>query len=429
MNDPLALLHAEAAALNIDLTPDLLGRVMACFGEGVFAKLLDPAAGATVVAGVWQATYNKLEFENAVIVCLAIRRVLALGPSRLRPHLGDLRWKATWCHVHLYLAGSLYQRSKELMGTGSGDAVRPMLTEALRCWDAVEPNDVHLAKGEPGRIRRGMRGVTRLVLARQDASPLALLHGARTDLHLAEQRGDTTAEHFAFHLEVLYRLAQDPAELPTLWIEADHLAARTRPHVSGSFTWLCALGELHLRKAQSVVSAEDEPLFDGPDPPIPGGEPGVPDTSGEEAAVARRTAALEAYEQALRNFQEAKDRATCRENGFRLVMLRHNHGVARAGIARTLQALRRADEAQAHYVTAIEDMRWSASHDTPVQGSAFPSALIDYALYLYRAKDWAAAHALAREARLLRAASPGLLVESRERFTVELWRATALRAL
>ncbi|MEV7790229.1 hypothetical protein AB0O72_33450 [Streptomyces sp. NPDC088106] len=429
MNDPLALLHAEAAAVNIDLTPDLLGRVMACFGEGVFAKLLDPHAGITVVAGVWNATYNKLEFEHAVIVCLALRRVLELGPSRLRPHLGALRWKATWCHVHLYLAGSLYQRSKELMGTGSGDVVRPMLTEALRCWDVVEPNDVHLAKGEPGRIWRGMRGVTRLVLARQDPSPLALLHGARTDLRLAEQRGDTTAEHFAFHLEVLHRLAQHPAELPTLWIEADQLAIRARPYVSGSFTWLCALGELHLRKAQSVVSAEDEPLFESPDSPTPDGESGVSDFSDEAAAIARRTAALEAYEEALRNFQEARDRATGREHGFRLVMLRHNHGVARAGIARTLQALRRIDEAQEHYVTAIEDMRWSASHDTPVQGSAFPSALIDYALYLYRAKDFAAARAHAQEAHLLCAASSGLLVESRERFTIELWRAAALRAL
>ncbi|MFD7789153.1 hypothetical protein ACFV4Q_39645 [Streptomyces nojiriensis] len=429
MNDPLALLHGEAAALDIDLTPDLLGRVMACFDEGVFAKLLDPNTGATALAGVWKATYNKLEFENAVIVCLALRRVMELGPSRLRPHLGDLRWKATWCHIHLYLAGSLYQQSKERMGTGSGDAVRPMLTEALRCWDTVEPNDVHLAKGEPGRIWRGMRGVTRLVLARQDASPLALLHGARTDLRLAEQRGDTTAEHFAFHLEVLYRLAQDPAELPTLWIEADHLVTRAAPHVSGSFTWLCALGELHLRKAQSVVSAEDEPLFEGPAPATPDGEPGVSDALDEDPAADRRTATLEAYEEALRNFQEAQDRATGREHGFRLVMLRHNHGVARAGIARALQALRRIDEARAHYATAIEDMRWSASHDTPVLGSAFPSALIDYALYLYRAKDFAAAHALVQEARLLCAARPGLLVESRERFTVELWRATELRAL
>ncbi|MGZ9933352.1 hypothetical protein ACXNSR_26150 [Streptomyces sp. NC-S4] len=429
MNDPLALLHAEAAALNIDLTPDLLGRVMACFGEGVFAKLLDPNAGATVLEGVWRATYNKLDFENAVIVCLALRRVMALGPSRLRPHLGDLRWRATWCHVHLYLAGSLYQRSKELMGTGSGDAVRPMLTEALRCWDTVEPNDVHLAKGDPGRIWRGMRGVTRLVLARQDASPLDLLHGARTDLRLAEQRGDTTAEHFAFHLEVLYRLAQDPAELPTLWIEADGLVTRAGPHVAGSFTWLCALGELHLRKAQSVVSAEDEPLFEGPAPATPDDEPGAPDVSDEETAADRRTATLAAYEEALRNFQEAQDRATGQEHAFRLVMLRHNHGVARAGIARTLQALRRVDEARPHYVTAIEDMRWSASHTTPVQGSAFPSALIDYALYLYRAKDFAAALALVQEARLLCAASPGLLVESRERFTAELWRATELRSL
>ncbi|MFF4421172.1 hypothetical protein ACFY04_10365 [Streptomyces sp. NPDC001549] len=401
MNDPLALLHGEAAALNIDLTPDLLGRVMACFGEGVFAKLLDPNAGATALAEVWKATYNKLEFENAVIVCLALRRVMELGPSRLRPHLGDLRWKATWCHIHLYLAGSLYQQSKERMGTGSGDAVRPMLTEALRCWDTVEPNDVHLAKGEPGRIWRGMRGVTRLVLARQDASPLALLHGARTDLRLAEQRGDTTAEHFAFHLEVLYRLAQDPAELPTLWIEADQLATRAAPHVSGSFTWLCALGELHLRKAQSVVSAEDEPLFEGPAQATPDGEPGVSDALDEDPAADRRTATLEAYEEAIRNFQEAQDRATGREHGFRLVMLRHNHGVARAGIARTLQALRRIDEARAHYATAIEDMRWSASHDTPVLGSAFPSALIDYALCLHGAEDFTAAHALAQEARLL----------------------------
>ena len=430
MNDPLALLHAEAAALNIDLTPDLLGRVMACFGEGVFAKLLDPNAGVTVVEEVWNATYNKLEFENALIVCLALRRVLELGPSRLRPHLGVLRWKATWCHVHMYLAGALYQRSKELMGTGSGDTVRPMLVEALCCWDVVEPNDSYLAKSaDGGRIWRGMRGVTRLVLARQDASPLALLHGARTDLRLAEERGDTTAEHFAFHLEVLYRLAEDRAELPTLWIEADQLATRARPHVSGSFPWLCALGELHLRKAQSMLGAADEPLFEGPDSPTPDGEPGVSDISDEDAAVARRTAILEAYEEALRNFQEAQDRAVGREHGFRLVMLRHNHGVARAGIARTLQALRRLDEAQTHYVTAIEDMRWSASHDTPVQRSAFPSALIDYAFYLNRAKDFAAAHALAQEAHLLCAASPGLLVESRERFTVELWRATALSAL
>ncbi|WP_327714089.1 hypothetical protein OG381_00640 [Streptomyces sp. NBC_00490] len=357
--------------------------------------------------------------------------MLALGPSLLRPHLGALKWKATWCHVHLYLAGALYQRSKELMGTGSGDVVRPMLTEALRCWDVVEPNDLYLVEksADGGRIWRGKRGVTRLILARQDASPLALLRGARTDLRLAEQRGDNTAEHFAFHLEVLYRLAEDRAELPALWIEAEQLAARSLPHVSGSFTWLCARGELYLRKAQSVVGPEDEPLLQGPDSPIPDGEGDVSDISEEDAAVARRTAALEAYKEALRNFQEAQDRATSREHGFRLVMLRHNHGVARAGIARTLQALRRVEEAQAHYITAIEDMRWAASHDTPVQGSAFASALSDYALYLYRTKDFAATHALAEEAQLLCAANPGSLTESRQRFVVELWRAAALSAL
>ncbi|MFB6903087.1 hypothetical protein ACFCWB_02290 [Streptomyces bacillaris] len=428
MDDPLSLLYVEASALGIDLTPDLLGRVMACFGEGVFAKLLDPDTGVTVAAEVWKATYSKLPNEDAIVVCLALRGVFGLGPSRLRPHLGDLRWKATWCHVHLYLAGSLYQWSKELMSTGSGDVLR-LLTEALRCWDVVEPNDAYLAKGPGGRIWRGMRGVTRLILARQDPSPLPLLHGARADLLLAEQRGDTSAEHFAFHLEVLHRLAQDRAELPTLWSEADELAARARPHVSGSLPWLCARGELYLRKAQSVVGLEGEQLSRESGSPLPDDESGLPDISDEVAAVARRAAALEAYEEALRHFQEAQGRAAGREHGFRLVMLRHNQGVARAGMARTLQALRRFDEAQAHYVTAIEDMRWSASHATPVQGSAFPSALVDYALHLYRAKDFAAAHVLAQEAHLLCVASPGRLGESRERFTAELWRATAVLAL
>ncbi|MEW2067716.1 hypothetical protein [Streptomyces sp. NPDC007346] len=430
MDDPLALLHAEASALGIDLTPDLLGRVMARFGEGDFAKLLDPDpdAGVTVAGEVWKATYGKLPEEDAVIACLALRRVFGLGPSRLRPHLGDLRWKATWCHVHLYLSGSLYQRSKELMSTGSGDVLH-LLTEALRCWDVVEPNDAHLAKGPAGRIWRGMRGVTRLIIARQDPSPLVLLHGARDDLRLAEERGDTSAEHFAFHLEVLHRLVQDRAELPTLWAEADELAVRARPHVSGSFPWLFARGELYLRKAQSVVGADAERLSRGPDAPLPDGESGVPDLPDEVAAVARRTAALEAYEEALRHFQEAQDRAVGGEHGFRLVMLRHNQGVARAGMARTLQVLRRLDEAQAHYAAAIEDMRWSASHATPVQGSAFPSALIDYAIHLYRAKDFAASHALAQEAHLLCVADPGRLGEPRERFARELWRATAVLAL
>ncbi|WP_371671898.1 hypothetical protein OG985_32355 [Streptomyces sp. NBC_00289] len=428
--DPLALLHADAAGLGIDLTPDLLGQVVDAFGAGLFARLLDPREAATAVADIWNAAYNKLDFDSAVIVCLAVRRVLAPGASRLQPHLGNLRWRATWCHVHLYLAGSLYQQAKELMAHGAGDLVRPMLTEALRCWDVVEPNDGHLADRTPGRIWRGMRGVTRLVLARQDPEPLALLRGARVDLRLAEERGDTSEEHFAFLLEVHYRLSQHPEEPRTIWDEVDQLVERARPYVSDSFSWLSVLGEAHLRKAQSVVHGEDEKAADDTDATVDLGPGPRPELPGDEAVVARRKAALDAYREALRLFRSAQERVNGSEHGFRLVMLRHNHGVARAGIARTLQALREMDEVRDLYSAALDDFRWSARHDTPVRGSAYPSALIDCALHLYRSRDFAGAHAVAEEAYFLCEATPDLLANpARQKFLVELWRAAALRGL
>ncbi|WP_189714425.1 hypothetical protein [Streptomyces phaeofaciens] len=428
----MALLHAEATGLNIDLTPDLLGRAMAPLDEGLLARLLDPRTSATTVAEVWNAAYNNtaLAPDSAVVVCLAVRHALRPGAAVLQRHLGTLRWKATWCHVHLFLAGSLYQHAKELMGRGRGDLVRPMLMEALRCWDVVEPNDGHLAGGRPGCIWRGMRGVTRLVLARQDPDPFPLLRGARVDLRLAEERGDTSPEHFAFLLEVLYRLAPDPAETGGTWDEADRLVERARAHVDDNFAWLCALGELHLRKAQSVTHGEDGPPPGESAALAPGTEPATePEPADPDPVLARRTAALGAYEHALDHFRHAREQATGQEHPARLVMLRHNHGVARAGIARSLQALKRTDEAREHYASALDDLRWSATHHNPVQGSAFPSALLDFGLYLYRARDFAAAHAHAEEAHGVCAATPGVLPEERHRLAGELWRAAALRGL
>lgn len=320
------------------------------------------------------------------------------------------------------------------MGSGRGDTVRPMLEEALRCWDVVEPHDQFLAKGPPGRIWRGMRGVTRLILARQEEEPLVLLRGARTDLRLAEERGDTSEEHFAFCLEVLLRLSHDTAGQATVWAEADELVERAGRRFDSSFTWLSTLGELHVRKAQSL-NREGTADGDPPSDPAPGAD--LPETVGtspqeraEEAMVARRTAALEGYQQALVVFERASAHATGNEYISRQVMLRHHRGVARAGVARSLQGLRTTQDVRRHYAEAVEDLRWAAGHDRPVRGSAYPSALIDYALHLYREKEFEEAHDRAEEAYLHCRDAPDLLKDpAKERFLAELRQACRLRRL
>ncbi|MGW7369528.1 hypothetical protein ACWGI8_40445 [Streptomyces sp. NPDC054841] len=253
MTDPLALLHRETVDLNLGLTPDLLGRVMEFYPGRLFQRLLDPATALSVAAELWRATYNKLDPERAIPVCLALRNVLRSGPDVVGARFGGLRWDATFCHLNLYLAGSLHQHATELMGRGRSRIVRPMFDEAIRCWSVVEPDeDRFLAPGSKARrIWRGMRGVTQLYLARHMRQPYDLLRGARADLQLAEERGDTSEGHFTFLLEVFSRLSHDPAELPALWDATDELIARAAPHVGSSYRWLVALGEHRLMRAQS----------------------------------------------------------------------------------------------------------------------------------------------------------------------------------
>ncbi|MFD6169443.1 hypothetical protein [Streptomyces coeruleorubidus] len=251
--DLLTLLYRQTLTLNFPFTPDLLDRVTDFCPDGTFQQLLDPRTALKALPVVWRASYNELEPERAILVCLAVRNVLRPGPAVVGTRFAGLRWDATFFHVHLYLAGSLQQYATEQMARGRSRLVRPMLEEAIRCWEIVEPDADRLLAptSKARRIWRGKRGVTRLYLARNTRQPFELLRGARTDLEYAEAADDHSPGHYTFLLEVLTRLSDDPAELPMLWEAADALIERAAPRVVGSSRWLVTLGEHRLKRAQS----------------------------------------------------------------------------------------------------------------------------------------------------------------------------------
>ncbi|KAB2975947.1 hypothetical protein F8R89_30515 [Streptomyces sp. SS1-1] len=251
--DLLTLLYRQTLALNFPFTPDLLDRVTDFCPDRTFQELLDPRTALRALPVVWRASYNELDPERAILVCLAVRNVLRPGPAVVGTRFAGLRWDATFFHVQLYLAGSLQDYATEQMSQGRSRLVRPMLEEAMRCWETVEPEADRLLAPESKarRIWRGKRGVTRLYLARNTRQPFGLLRGARADLEYAEAKKDTSAGHFTFLLEVLTRLSDDPAELPAIWDVADALIERAGPHVVGSSRWLVTLGEYRLKRAQS----------------------------------------------------------------------------------------------------------------------------------------------------------------------------------
>ncbi|WP_460071348.1 aminoglycoside phosphotransferase family protein [Streptomyces sp. YKOK-I1] len=257
------LLHQQTAALNFPFTPDLLDRVVASCPGRTFQELLDARTAVSALPDVWNASYNRLDPERAIPVCLAVRNVLRPGPEVVGTRFGRLRWDATFFHVHLYLAGALQAYATERMARGRSRLVRPMLEEAIRCWETVEADADRLLAPESKarRIWRGKRGVTRLYLARNTRQPFDLLRKARADLEYAEAEGDTSPGHFTFLLEVLTRLSDDPKELPELWDAADALIERAALHVVGSSRWLVNLGEHRLKRAQAPHCRS----ADGPD--------------------------------------------------------------------------------------------------------------------------------------------------------------------
>lgn len=179
--------------------------------------LADPATAADSVGAAWKTVleHKRLRLESAdLAVLLAVRRALHVDPQRadasLKAAVEKFSRDNTLFEVHFRLAGTLYRIAMDKINQGSGEGVyetarrifRMVLTEG-EVIEAVLPL-VHFSD-EKLRIFHGIRGVATLILARRDADALDQLAYADNQLTLSQKYGDTTAEHFRYHLEVKVR--------------------------------------------------------------------------------------------------------------------------------------------------------------------------------------------------------------------------------
>ena len=174
------------------------------------AALAGPYTCGQAVGAAWKAALDKKLANDsaAVLVLLLVGRAIELQPQAAEASLRSVNMHATGTllEVRLRLAGSLYSCAKEAFASGEYNHGRALAQRIL--------NEGQQVKGALARVRlptaklklfHGMQGVSALWLARTHESPFALLHAADEDLALAHTNGDTSAEHFNYHVEVLVR--------------------------------------------------------------------------------------------------------------------------------------------------------------------------------------------------------------------------------
>jgi hypothetical protein len=218
--------------------------------------VLDGTAGAQELVRIWRATGNRKATTDHLawaVLLDAIRRGMESRPPHLREALAAHRMHLgrTVAEVNLQLGSRLYHLAWTLVTQRADDpVVRTIFQRCVEAHDHAEAQRARLPASAVGGLT-GMRGVARIVLARDEEDPVERLEAAVADLATAEMHGDTSAPHYAFLTEAHLRLLE--------LVGDDHLASAEavlgRADAAGHRT-----RALELARAESVARRAFEAL-------------------------------------------------------------------------------------------------------------------------------------------------------------------------
>jgi hypothetical protein len=199
--------------LGLELTWSMRLEAAAMIAPVSLDQLADLREGPFLVGKAWSnALRRRLALRPGdLLLLLLVHRLLEEEPSVTHEALKKAcrhSQRGTWIEVHFRLNGILYYLAKEHLGRGEEHVAQQLLRQALRECAVLEAIIRQTSLPDHKlRIFYGMRGVSRLLLARPGgADVVALLDEADADLTRSADLGDTTAEHFEYHIEVLNRL-------------------------------------------------------------------------------------------------------------------------------------------------------------------------------------------------------------------------------
>jgi hypothetical protein len=198
------------ASWTLDAEPELAARIGRLIHPYALADLLDDEANAEAVVGAWTATREHRFVQDSLawgLLFALLRDAFAVERADLSEALRARRmnFPRTRLEIHLQGGARLYELGMDLLHEGTEMAAgRLVLQEAVATYELVEANEAILNERQR-LLFHGMRGVARLVLARQDADPRPPLEAASADLEIAEQLGDRSAAHFVFLAETYQR--------------------------------------------------------------------------------------------------------------------------------------------------------------------------------------------------------------------------------
>jgi hypothetical protein len=256
----MSILVERLSAWALQLEPDIDARVSRLISPVPLASLLDDANAGMVVAA-WTAT-REHKFEKDpmawALLFATLRDRFAVERVDLTEALRAQRMNLprTRLEIHLQGGARLYEFGMDLLHEGSHAAAgRLVLQEAIATYELVESGEAILNERQRC-IFRGMRGVARLTVARQDSDPGPLLEAASVDLEISEALGDHSAPHFAFLAEAYLR-QYDLTGTLALISQAEKAVARGLTHNTAGRATVLARADCSTRRGFQLSTNGD----------------------------------------------------------------------------------------------------------------------------------------------------------------------------
>ncbi|MDI6105562.1 hypothetical protein QLQ12_43970 [Actinoplanes sp. NEAU-A12] len=374
-------------------------------GADVWKDLRTPGVRAAVVGPAWRGCLDRMRelsevkdfgrLVNQVLLTTMIHiaaaftdRSPAIGRSLYRH---ELSWKGSWRELNIRLADQLYRHGLHRSRLGDDDSAVTALRAALQCWTVVE-SQTHRDKPDQRRQWRGMRGVTRLFLARRAPDALPQLRAAIEDLRIAEDHGDDTPQHYALLGEAYLRLYQASGETACLDHAQESLRAGRRREptreLATAMADLLRIRGLHALLVGGVrvatVTAPDAPreldcLLDDIDTIDDPSD----DTAPAPAAGAAMAAAESAFVAAAAWYGHALTVPASGRTDPVIIRIRRGQALLRAVHVRRLTER----PYLAVLETALEDLRLCHDDDSPICSDYLPWALLEYGKAALRERE------------------------------------------